>query len=362
MAQGAHDALGRQVVDGLVITKHGHDARLPWPCLTAAHPYPDAGSVRAGEALLAFIDRMPRNAQVLVLLAGGASALVERLPEGVTLEQWQAVNDWLLATGLDIHACNYVRKRLSLIKGGRLAQRLAPRRVLGLIISDVPGNDPAVIGSGPLTADAGASAAPPLALEAAPAFVRDLLGRAPSAPSADDPAFAAVEIRIIATLEDAKQAAAEAARGRGHRVRLEPEFVGGDAIAAGERLGRALAGVAPGTLCVWGGETHVTLPARPGRGGRCQSLALAAACALQGKEDLFLLAAGTDGTDGPGEDAGALVDGGTVGRGQAQGLDPRRSLATADAGTFLAAAGDLVRTGPTGTNVMDLMLGLRRGP
>ncbi len=359
MAQGALDALGAQIVDGLVITKHGHAALLPWPCLTSGHPHPDAGSVRAGEALLSFIDLIPEADQVLVLLAGGASALVERLPDGVTLAQWRAVNDWLLGTGLDIHALNYVRKRVSLIKGGRLAQRLAPRPVRCLIISDVPGDDPAVIGSGPLVADTRANAPAPFPIERAPAFVRELLAKAAPAPRADDPAFRCVELRIIATLDDAKQAAAEAAQAQGHRVRLEREFVRGDAIAAGERLARVLTGAEPGSFWVWGGETQVTLPEHPGRGGRCQSLALSAARWLQERDDLFLLAAGTDGTDGPGEEAGALVDGGTIARGESAGLDALRALEQADAGTFLAASGDLVRTGPTGTNVMDLILGLR---
>lgn len=359
MARGALDALGAQIVSGLVITKHGYAAPLPWPCLTAGHPHPDAASLHAGEALLGFIDAIPETGQVLVLLAGGASVLVERLPDGVTLEQWRDVNDWLLGAGLDIHALNFVRKRISLIKGGRLARRLAPRRVRCLIISDVPGDDPAVIGSGPLVADSAANARSPFPIERAPDLVRELLAKAAPAPSAGDPAFGGVELKIVATLDEAKTAAVEAAKGQGYRVRLEPEFVRGDAVAAGERLAQALTGAEPGSFWVWGGETQVTLPEHPGQGGRCQSLALAAARSLRGRDDLFLLAAGTDGTDGPGEEAGALVDGGTIDRGESAGFDALRALEHADAGTFLAASGDLVRTGPTGTNVMDLILGLR---
>jgi glycerate 2-kinase len=358
MAQGALDALDGRIADALVVTKHGHAEPFPWPCLTAGHPHPDEASTRAGEALLRFIDRMPADCEVLVLLAGGASALVERLPDGVTLAQWQAVNDWLLGSGLDIHALNYVRKRLSLIKGGRLAQRLAPRRIRCLIISDVRGNDPATVGSGPLAPDP-QPVAPPLGLGDAPAFVHDLLAKAPPPPTPDDLAFANVEIAIVATLDDAKQAAAEAACAHGYRPRIAPEFVSGDAVAAGDRLARALAAAPAHSLCVWGGETQVKLPPNPGRGGRCQSVALAAALVLQGRDDVRFLAAGTDGTDGPGEDAGALVDGRTVARGIAAGLRAEIALARADAGSFLAASGDLVRTGPTGTNVMDLMLGLK---
>jgi glycerate 2-kinase len=358
MAQGALDALGARICSGLVITKHGHGEPLPWPCLTAGHPFPDQASLRAGDELLRFVERVPAGAKVLVLLSGGASALVERLPDGVSLAQLQSLNDWLLGAGLDIHACNYVRKRISLIKGGRLAQRLAPRRMLCLVISDVPGDDPATVGSGPLVPDSKADVEP-APLSKAPDFVRTLLARAPALPSADDPAFAHVETVIVANLDNAKQAAAEAARAHGYQVVLEKEVVSGDALIAGARLAQRLLGATAGSLYVWGGETQVTLPPHPGRGGRNQSLALAAALVLHDCERVLLLAAGTDGTDGPGEDAGALVDGNTIARGQQHGMDAESALAQADAGSFLEASGDLLRTGPTGTNVMDLMLGLR---
>jgi glycerate 2-kinase len=358
MASGAVDALGSSIADGIAITKHGHAESLPWPCLTAGHPFPDETSLEAGAVLLRFTARIPVNAQVLVLLSGGASALVEQLPAGVTLAQLRALNDWLYSAGLDIHACNYVRKRLSLIKGGRLAQRLAPRPVRCLIISDVPGDDPATVGSGPLTPDASAGYEPP-ALSAAPDFVRALLKQSPPLPPAGDTSFQHIETVIVATLDDAKQAAAEAARAKGYAAVIEPEFISGDTLTAGRELAEHVLAADTGAVHIWGGETQVMLPAQPGRGGRSQSLALAAALALRDHADVLFLAAGTDGTDGPGEDAGALVDGATVRRGTDQGLDAEQALARADAGTFLEASGDLLRTGPTGTNVMDLMLGLR---
>jgi hydroxypyruvate reductase len=358
MAHGAADARGSGIADGIVITKYGHAESLPWPCLTAGHPFPDEASLQAGEALLRFTAGIPSSAHVLVLLSGGASALVEKLPAGITLPQLRKLNDWLLSAGLDIHACNYVRKRVSLIKGGRLAQRLAPRSVLCLIISDVPGNDPATVGSGPLAADASAGHEP-AALSGAPDFVRALLTQAPPLPSAGDTSFAHIETVIIARLDDAKQAAAQAAQSQGYAAVIEPEFISGDALTAGRRLAECLLAADTGTVHIWGGETQVMLPAEPGRGGRSQSLALAAALTLRDHADVLFLAAGTDGTDGPGEDAGALVDGATVRRGMDQGLDAEQALARADAGTFLEASGNLLRTGPTGTNVMDLMLGLR---
>ncbi|MFQ5994730.1 MAG: glycerate kinase [Acidiferrobacterales bacterium] len=358
MAWGVIDALDEKIADALIITKHGHGESMPWPCLTAAHPVPDAASLAAGDALLKFVSKIPDDVCVLVLLAGGASALVERLPKGVTLEQWQAVNDWVLGAGLDIHACNYIRKRISLIKGGRLAQRLAPRNVLCLILSDVPDNDMGTVGSGPLAPDSHPGGTPSF-IASAPKFVRDLIERAPSAPAANDPAFANVKTVIVATLEDAKQAAAKAARQKGYLVSVERQFITGDAVTVGRELGERLRNEEPGTFRIWGGETQVTLPENPGRGGRSQSLALSAALALRGQQGVLLLAAGTDGTDGPTEEAGAVVDGGTVERGVAAGRDAGRALERADAGSFLEATGDLVRTGPTGTNVTDLILGLK---
>ncbi|MFQ6022060.1 MAG: glycerate kinase [Acidiferrobacterales bacterium] len=358
MVQGALDALGDKIRDALVITKHGHAESLPWPCLTAGHPLPDAASLTAGDELLRFIARIPSRSRVLVLLSGGTSALVERLPEGGTLDHLQAVNRWMLAAGLDIQATNYIRKRVSLFKGGRLALLLAPHPVLCLTISDVPDNDPATIGSGPLVPDTGLQDVP-VSIAGVPMFIRDLLSQAPPVPDPGDPRFDNVETVIVANLEDAKRAAGEAAQKKGYCPLLEPAFITGDALAIGVSLAKTLLQADSGAIHIWGGETQVKLPDNPGRGGRSQSLALAAALQLQGRDDVLFLAAGTDGTDGPGEDAGALVDGGTVARGETLGRDAVLALEQADAGSFLEASGDLLRTGPTGTNVMDLMLGLK---
>jgi len=357
MAQGANEALGAGIVDALVVTKHGHAELLPWPVLEAGHPLPDEQSLAAGQKLIEFVAAIPPDAMVLVLLSGGASALVETLPEGMDLAQLRVLNGWLLAAGLDIAAMNRIRKRLSRIKGGRLARLLSPRPVLCLAISDVPGDDPASIGSGPLVADRSLQTAPDTT-GLSPA-VAAMLRYSPSAPVADDPCFEKVQFEIIARLDDAKRAAVEAARQLGLRATLHAQFIEGDALAAGTRLAQALMDAAAGEVQVWGGETTLMLPPHPGQGGRNQSLALAAALALRGQENVWFLSAGTDGTDGPTPDAGALVDGGTCARGEDEGLSPRQALATADAGKFLEASGDLIQTGATGTNVMDLMLGLR---
>lgn len=354
MAEGAHAALDGQIRDALVITKRGYAQPLPWPVLEAGHPRPDAGSIEAGRVLLEFVARLPASAEVLVLLSGGASALAEVLPAGLDLDALQRVNDWLLGSGLDIAAMNRIRKRLSLIKGGRLAQRLAPRRTLCLAISDVPGDDPRAIGSGPLTADAAAGDSRSL-----PPWLAALLHAAPPLPAPGAPCFGNVCYEIIAGNRDAMAAAVAAVERLGAEAVAEPEFISGDAATVGTRLARTLRAAAPGTVHVWGGETTVTLPAQPGRGGRCQQLALAAALGLAGSTDTWLLAAGTDGSDGPTDDAGALVDGDTIARGEQAGADAAAALRAADAGSFLEASGDLIQTGPTGTNVMDLIFGLR---
>jgi len=354
MARGALAALGEGIVAGLVITKRGHCESLPWPCLEGGHPLPDAGSLAAGEHLLAFLRQAPGDARFLFLVSGGASAVLEALPEPLELESLVRVNDWLLGSGLDIHAMNRVRKSLSLIKGGRLVTRLRGRRAWQLLISDVAGDDPAVIGSGPLVADRAGAPDP----DDLPPWLRPWVGLAPAGPAPGDPAWASVETVLAARLDDALDAAERTARELGLAVHRHREFIAGDAATAGRRLARALC-AGPSGLHLWGGETTVRLPAEPGRGGRCQQLALAAAGELAGRKDVSFLAAGTDGSDGPGEDAGALVDGDSVARGRLEGLDIDDCLARADAGSFLEASGDLVQTGPTGTNVMDLMLGLK---
>jgi hydroxypyruvate reductase len=358
MALGAVDALGERLVDGLVISKPGHLDRqaLAAAGLTAlegGHPVPDASSLGAGERLLEYLNGLPAGRELLFLISGGASSLVEVLQQGVGLEDLQAVNRWLLGSGLSITAMNRVRKGLSAIKGGRLLRHLQGRRVLALMISDVPGDDPAVIGSGLLVPD------PTLRGELAalelPDRVRQLIGDPGDLP-VDSPAT--VTIEILATLKDARAAAAAEARRLGYPVHLSHAFLSAEAGNCGRRLALELLDSWPGVY-VWGGEPSVWLPEEPGRGGRNQHLALAAATVIEGRDDICFLSAGTDGTDGPGEDAGALVDGGTIGRARRAGFEAQECLARADSGSLLAASGDLIDTGPTGTNVMDLMLGLK---
>lgn len=358
MMQGAVDALGDALAGALVITRHGYAeagaAVRHVRVLEADHPIPGAASVAAGQALIDFIAALLPQAPLLFLISGGTSALVEVLPPGVDLAQLQAANDWLLASGWDITRVNRVRRALSCIKGGRLARHLAGHVVLQLLISDVPGDVPAAIGSGLLVPSADDVPADP-DRQGVPPWLQRLLAAAPPPPA--PAAFAAIRSEILCSNRTAREAAATAGRARGLPVFQTDEVLCGDAAATGRALAGQLLSGAPG-LYVWGGETTVRLPPQPGRGGRCQTLALAAAQVLAGS-DILLLAAGTDGSDGPGEEAGALVDGDSIVRGELECFDAGECLARADSGAFLEASGDLIQTGPTGSNVMDLVLALK---
>jgi hydroxypyruvate reductase len=354
MTLGAMDLLGESLERALVISRDEHfdAALLDAPrtgCLAAGHPLPDQRSLQAGEQLLAFVRKAPRDQTLLFLVSGGASSLVEVLPPGMTLEDLRKFNHWALATGHDIAAVNAVRRRLSLIKNGALLAELQGRPTVALYISDVPGDDPALIGSG-LLSEPRDHPFP----ENLPFWIARLVRPVPATPAS----AAAVSHHVIATLEDAVTEACVAGEALGLRVMRQRGRFRGDATELATRFCHELA-LSEGALHVWGGESTVRLPRRPGRGGRNQHLALAAARLLVVHDDLTLLAAGTDGTDGATADAGAVVDSTTVERGTLAGFDADDCLAKADSGRFLEAAGDLLHTGPTGTNVGDLVLGLK---
>ncbi|EGV20348.1 Hydroxypyruvate reductase [Thiocapsa marina 5811] len=359
MALGACDALGSGLVGGLLITKPGHLDPAPFAgrgieCLLGGHPVPDAGSLAAGQRLLCALGELRSQTEVLFLLSGGASSLVEVPVAGLDLADLRRMNRWLLGSGLPIDAVNRVRKSVSRIKGGGLLSALGDRPTRVLAISDVPGDDPGVIGSGLLVPEVGLAEG--IARLDLPAWLSDWVERGLTERGPLPRPGPCVE--LVATLDTAKAAAAEAGRRAGLAVRVEAQPLEGDAVLAGRRLARALLAGPPG-LSIAGGETTLRLPDAPGRGGRNQHLALAAAIELAGHADAALLSAGTDGTDGPTEDAGALVDGATLERIRDAGLDAAHGLRHADSGRLLEASGDLIRTGPTGTNVMDLILGWR---
>jgi hydroxypyruvate reductase len=326
MLWGAYRYLRDAMQGALLITKHQHVSAatqaLPQvQILESAHPIPDESSLQAGAALIQYLQALPADAPVLFLISGGTSSLVEVLDSGWTLNRLQQATQDMLANGAVISEINAMRRTLSLIKGGKLWQYVGERPVTCLLMSDVPGDDPAVIGSGllfPATSDT---------------FTWEIV-------ASNRQLLAALAATATATMA----------------VNVMPEFLEGDTEVVAQRCIAHLRHSAPG-IYVWGAETTLQLPLNPGYGGRNQHFALAAALCLQPEEDIFLMAVGTDGTDGVTADTGALVDSGTVQRGNTQNLDAVACLQTADAGTFLAASGDLIHTGPTGTNVMDVIIG-----
>lgn len=320
MARAALDHHG--AIPALVVTKDGHAQSLPdhVHVIESAHPVPDTRSLTAGRTLRRTVQAMTPGSHLLLLVSGGASALAEDLVPGMTLDDLQALNTRLLSEGLDITAMNAQRRRVSQIKGGGLLSAFPGRSAQVLAISDVPGDDLAVIGSG--------------------------IGLPP------DPCPYACTTAIIASNGTARAAAAEAAGALGLPVLDNAESLHDDLPALATRIGARLRDMPPGVL-VLGGEPTVTLPPNPGRGGRNQALALALAREIAGIDGLTVVVGGTDGSDGPTDAAGGIIDGTTWTAGGAA------ALAAADSGPYLESRNALLTTGPTGTNVMDLLIALR---
>lgn len=377
LAAAVLERLPGESVAGRIIVKRGH--RRPAPGVVveeAGHPTPDADSEAATRRLLADLRRSDprrsgRRGRALLLLTGGASALLAAPAPGITLEEKSRVTDLLLRSGADIHRMNTVRKHLSAVKGGQLLPLLPPGRAGALLISDVVGDRLTSIGSGPATPDPTTFAEAAAVLrdfdlwDRAPASVRRRLsegavGRLPETPKS---APEAPPHHLLASNRQALDAAAARARELGYRVEVFGRDLTGDLHAAARRFARRLADLREEgrrTALLGGGE--LTLRVRgDGRGGRCQEFALVAVAELEGVAGAALLAAGTDGTDGPTDAAGAFADGGSGARARAAGFDPAGTLARNDSGSLFRATGDLAVTGPTGTNVMDLLLGVTAG-
>ncbi len=358
-------------VSGLVVTRHGCGADCSCiEIVEAAHPVPDAAGAAAARRMLDLVQGLGPDDLVLCLISGGGSALLPLPAEGLTLDDEQAVNRALLASGATIAEMNTVRRHLSAIKGGRLAAACHPARLLTLLISDVPGDRPIDIASGPTVADP-TTCADALAIVrrhriVLPDAARRVLetGRGETV-KPGDPRLAAAQAHIVAAPQQALEAAAEVARAAGYAAHILGDALEGEA----RDVGTALAGIArqvaqrgqPFTApCVLlsGGETTVTLRAGAGagRGGRNVECLLAQAIALDGAPRVHGLAADTDGVDGVEEIAGALIGPGTLARARAAGLRPADALAAHDGHGFFQALGDSVVTGPTRTNVNDLRL------
>lgn len=355
MAQGVIDVVGDQIVHGLVIGKaeqleHTHAPGIELEVLTSSHPIPDERSLVAGHRLIEFIGALPAEMPLLFLISGGTSALVEVPVEGITLGDLRDMNAAMLAGGMPIEDMNRARKAVSRIKGGRLLGYLGHRKVIALMLSDVPGDDPAVIGSGLLVPEQNGSLLP----ENLPENIRRRLAGLLSS-EAQAQHQAKVETYIIGNNAMACEGAAKHARDLGYVANIHAGLLSDDVNLVAERLTEFLKQADPG-IHVWGAEPTVELPADPGRGGRNQQLALLLAKHIRNSNELQILVGATDGNDGITEDAGALVDSLSVRRGENEGMNAEQCLASASAGEFLAASGDLISTGPTGTNVMDLII------
>ncbi|HLJ59996.1 MAG TPA: glycerate kinase [bacterium] len=374
MAQAVEDVLGDRITTGAVIVKRGYTAPLRKIALReAGHPVPDAAGEAAARELLDTVTGLGPRDLVICLISGGGSALLPAPHDGVTLDDMIRTTDLLLRSGAAIGEINTVRKHLSRVAGGRLAVAASPARVVALVVSDIVGTPLDAIASGPTVPDSTTYADALGVLDAygltdrVPRAVRDVLrrgaaGELPETPKPGDPAFRRTHVAVVADNATAARAAVAKARRLGFHARLLSTYIEGEA----REVGVALAGIArqiaatddpvrrPACL-VAGGETTVTVRGT-GRGGRNQELALAAARTLDGIPGTLLVSFATDGTDGPTDAAGAVADGTTLSRARALGLDAAAHLANNDAYTFFDALGDLIRTGPTNTNVTDLML------
>ena len=345
-------------LEGIVVTPYGHSAdtrRIE--TVEASHPVPDEAGLDAARRILDLVRGLDAGDRVLALISGGGSSLLVAPAPGLTLADKRAVNEGLLRSGAAIDEMNCVRKHLSAIKGGRLGAACHPARLVSLLISDVPGDDPAVIGSGPTVPDPTTFADALAVLQkygiAEPAsLIRHLESGADETPKQGDPRLADAETRIVATPAMALAAAAEAAREAGCEPVILGDALEGEARALAREHAQRARDAAPGTVLLSGGEATVTVTGA-GRGGPNAEYALALASALDGAPGIFAIACDTDGIDGTEDNAGALVTPDTLARARAAGEDAAARLAANDAYGFFAGIGDLVMTGPTLTNVND---------
>jgi len=355
---------GRGALEGLVVTAHGNQRKAgPIEIIEAAHPVPDEGSETAARRLLDYVTGLSADDIVVALISGGGSSLLSLPAKPLSAEDKRAVNRALLEGGVPIAEMNCIRKHLSAIKGGRLAQAAFPAKLISLVLSDIPGDDPALVASGPTIPDA-TTRKDALDIVARyglnlPEAARQWLNNPQSAaPDPADPAFADNEVRMIAAAQMSLQAAADAAKAAGITAHILSDAFEGEARIVGQlhaAMARQIAGrdqpFARPCLLLSGGETTVTLRHK-GRGGRNSEFLLSLACHIEGF-NISALAADTDGIDGSENNAGAFADGTSLARMRAAGVDPLMLLDRNDAYSAFEAANDLIVTGPTATNVND---------
>ena len=352
-------------LSGVIVTRYGYAA----PCqhvkvLEASHPVPDEAGLAASAALFETVRDLSANDLVVALVCGGGSSLLPSPPEGLTLADEQALNEALLASGAPIGAMNAIRKHCSTIKGGRLAKAAYPARVVSLVVSDVPGDDPAQVASGPtvpddVTLEEALALVESLRIELPEAIKTHLAKESARAPDPSDEAFARNEVTVVASAGISLDAAAGVGRNAGYSVAILSDAIEGEArdiglmhAAIARQVTDKNAPFQKPAIILSGGETTVTLRAK-GRGGRNTEFLLSFANAIEGAQGITALAADTDGIDGSEDNAGAFADGQSAARIRKGGVDPKAALSGNDAWGAFEAAGDLFVPGPTGTNVND---------
>ncbi|MGE5892638.1 MAG: glycerate kinase type-2 family protein [bacterium] len=375
MASALEDSLGDLVTGGIIITKYGHcSSRKPerMRFFEAGHPVPDAEGVRATAEAIDLVGNADEKTMVVCLISGGGSALLVAPCEGVSLEDKMQTTEVLLKAGADIVELNTVRKHISRVKGGRLAELVYPASVVSLILSDVLGDRLDAIASGPTAPDAttyaealGVMDKYHLRLKAPEGVMRVLdqgaKGLLPETPKGDSSLFRNVRNIIIGANRIALDAARQKAEALGLRAEILSSELKGEARDVGRWLAQKANDIKKGShagerICIIsGGETTVTVRGS-GRGGRNMELALAFALEIEGIHGITFLSAGTDGTDGPTDAAGAIVDGETMQEARSRGMDPGAFLGRNDSYSFFQRTGNLFITGPTGTNVMDIQI------
>jgi len=378
MAKALEDILGDRVADGVIVVKVGHGLALKHVRVCeGGHPVPDEGGVRGTEEILSLVKDATERDLVICLISGGGSALLIAPPAGISLADKQMATRHLLACGATIHELNTIRKHLSRSKGGRLAQAVHPATVISLILSDVVGDDLDVIGSGPTVPDSSTFQQTEEILQRygvwkdlAPSIrehiEKGLNGEIEETPKSGDAVFERCFQELVGTNLQAMLAAGRQAERLGYHSLILSTKVEGEArevakvhAAIAKEVVSSANPVSPPACILFGGETTVTLQGN-GKGGRNQEYALAAAQALDGLDHIVMLSGGTDGTDGPTDAAGAVADGNTISRAHAKGLDAADYLKRNDSYHFFRQLDDLIITGPTRTNVMDMYIFLIR--
>lgn len=373
MAQAAEETLAGLISGSVVITKYGHSVALKkTEIIEAGHPIPDTNGIKGTEKIRAVARASSADDINICLVSGGGSALLVYPFEGISLEEKQEITGLLLNAGADIFELNTVRKHISAVKGGRLAETLYPSRTMSLLLSDVIGDRLDVIASGPTAPDETTylDALNVLKrydlIDRAPKGVLRIIedgieGRVPDTPAPDSEVFSRVENIIIGSNRIALEAARQEAGALGYSAEILTDSLSGEAREAAKWLYKEAMkrGEIKKTCFVSGGETTVVVKGS-GLGGRNLEFALVFAMEVAGIEGVSLLSAGTDGTDGPTDAAGAIVDGETIPRARAMGLSPEKFLAENDSYNFFKQVGGLFITGPTGTNVMDIQIVIRR--